>query len=909
MKKIAYSFGMFDLLHYGHIKHIDKLNTLADLTIIGVLSDEISEQLFGRPLSPLKDRLSVIKTLNNVDEVLVQDELSPINVMNLIQLRYPDYEIMFCHSNSWLIFLYETMLKRNGFNVIKTDYSEEYSNDKIKLLFDTEVVSPKHTFIDSKGETLLRLKNILKSSFIEPLFLLYRQEITKVDTVNLQKLIDNLDAETIIIRSSSNNEDGLNQSNAGKYLSRLNVNPSVNDILESAKTVFDSYGEEQQFDHVIVQKMTTNSKFSGVIFTRELNSSAPYYLINYSESNDTTIVTSGKHAKKRVVFRDKIINLEPWNTLIDSVKEIEALFAGLPLDIEFSITGNDKVIIHQVRPLVIGERLTANVDKKIKDRLDTTIRLNFKSNKSLYLSDMSFWNPSEIIGSNPYPLSYSLYENLITRNSWNRGISSIGYSIVEKPLMLRIGNKPYIDLMSTFRALTPEKISNKLKVKLENYYLKTLKEKPYLHDKVEFGLIFNSYTPSIGLDLIKLHKEGFSEVEIEELSSVLNANTRDIIVNFKKNLDLDMKSGDEFNETVKKLMQNNYPLKSALLIFQQTEKLIAPIFSKQARYAFISKNLLDTGLKLNLFKQSDFDLFMSNIQSITTHYLDDYKNLTENRIAKDQFLDRYGHLRSGTYDITSLPYSISMDFNKEIISHDRDYISDDEIKTRFIGYLNILSTELSISDRDVIYTFLKNSISSREYFKFIYSKGVSEIIEKIVLFGEKYNLDRTSLQYISIEDLNYISTMDQEIKIHEYLEFLIKGRKEIHEINSKMILPEIVFDLNDFYFFESHLARPNFVTKKAIKATAVFYDSKVEQDYKDKLVFIENADPGYDWLFNKGISGLITKYGGAASHMAIRCSELGIPAAIGIGDILYDQIIGAKRILLDARNQKLEVIE
>ena len=52
---------------------------------------------------------------------------------------------------------------------------------------------------------------------------------------------------------------------------------------------------------------------------------------------------------------------------------------------------------------------------------------------------------------------------------------------------------------------------------------------------------------------------------------------------------------------------------------------------------------------------------------------------------------------------------------------------------------------------------------------------------------------------------------------------------------------------------------------------------------KDKLVLIENADPGYDWLFNIfKIKGLITKFGGSNSHMAIRCNELQIPAAIGV---------------------------
>ena len=51
-----------------------------------------------------------------------------------------------------------------------------------------------------------------------------------------------------------------------------------------------------------------------------------------------------------------------------------------------------------------------------------------------------------------------------------------------------------------------------------------------------------------------------------------------------------------------------------------------------------------------------------------------------------------------------------------------------------------------------------------------------------------------------------------------------------------------------------------------------------------KIVLIENADPGFDWIFNKKIIALITKYGGANSHMAIRCNELKIPAAIGCGE-------------------------
>ena len=65
-----------------------------------------------------------------------------------------------------------------------------------------------------------------------------------------------------------------------------------------------------------------------------------------------------------------------------------------------------------------------------------------------------------------------------------------------------------------------------------------------------------------------------------------------------------------------------------------------------------------------------------------------------------------------------------------------------------------------------------------------------------------------------------------------------------------------------------------------------------------KIVLIENADPGFDWIFNLNIKGLLTRYGGANSHMAIRCNELGIPAAIGIGDKIFEEIKIQKELQL-----------
>ena len=78
---------------------------------------------------------------------------------------------------------------------------------------------------------------------------------------------------------------------------------------------------------------------------------------------------------------------------------------------------------------------------------------------------------------------------------------------------------------------------------------------------------------------------------------------------------------------------------------------------------------------------------------------------------------------------------------------------------------------------------------------------------------------------------------------------------------------------------------------------------------ENNLILIENADPGYDWVFTRNPAGLITKYGGAASHMAIRCAEFGMPAAIGCGNIIFERLQIAKKIMLDCKNEQIIVLQ
>ncbi len=56
------------------------------------------------------------------------------------------------------------------------------------------------------------------------------------------------------------------------------------------------------------------------------------------------------------------------------------------------------------------------------------------------------------------------------------------------------------------------------------------------------------------------------------------------------------------------------------------------------------------------------------------------------------------------------------------------------------------------------------------------------------------------------------------------------------------------------------------------------------------------------------VMALVTQFGGANSHMAIRCAELSIPAVIGVGEKNFSEWSKAKYLEIDCANRQVRVI-
>lgn len=69
MKKV-YAKGVFDLVHYGHVRFLRDARLLGDWLTVGVTPDERAAALKRKPLTDASRRAEVIAAIRWVDEVI-----------------------------------------------------------------------------------------------------------------------------------------------------------------------------------------------------------------------------------------------------------------------------------------------------------------------------------------------------------------------------------------------------------------------------------------------------------------------------------------------------------------------------------------------------------------------------------------------------------------------------------------------------------------------------------------------------------------------------------------------------------------------------------------------------------------------------------------------------------------------
>jgi hypothetical protein len=325
-------------------------------------------------------------------------------------------------------------------------------------------------------------------------------------------------------------------------------------------------------------------------------------------------------------------------------------------------------------------------------------------------------------------------------------------------------------------------------------------------------------------------------------------------------------------------------------------------FAMLARHAFVGMSFLRSMMEREAIGQEEYGQFLRSLHTIASEIVQDVHALSDGTMARPDFLSRYGHLRPGTYDILSWRYDEQPDL---YLGHSERAVPPSESfmlapRTRRLVEGLIAEAGYAITPEE-LFTYISKAIRYREKAKFEFSRDVSDALSSVCEWGGRLGLSREDLAFVTVEEI--FSGTDVSV-----LRDRVWRRREAHALTRALRLPHLILAPDDIDIVRMPLGKPTFITSKSVTAAGRLLHANEAPGIDRKIVLIESADPGFDWIFMHPIAGLVTKFGGANSHMAIRCAEFGLPAAIGCGERMFEGLAKGRVIELNCGAGTVRVV-
>jgi hypothetical protein len=798
--------------------------------------------------------------------------------------------------------------------------------------------------LGSKARTLDRLRSVVRTAAVLEQVRFSVEEWRLDAAAILARVRKELPAGRLIVRSSAAGEDSWSASGAGRYQSVLDVDPVQPQALEAAiSRVAESLlagggGEAAAGVHeVFVQPCLEQVAASGVLLTRDPERGAPYYLISIDRvTGRTTSVTQGARSPVETWVVSHTAQEPPEDRLIASllamVQELKGLLGHDRLDIEFASDASGKLYLLQVRPLIcrsadltLSDQDFAEELGHIRQFVQDLIRPQAPvRGQTTLLGNMPDWNPAEIIGIAPRPLALSLYKTLVTDFAWAEARRRLGYrDVTGEPLMMSLGGVPYIDLRASFNSFAPADLDDRTTGRVVEAALRHLAAHPELHDKIEFEVAVTCMTFDYDEHAARLRREGVTSKDLASLRANLLRLTDAIICGaaapFSEQLDQLGLLLERRNRLLKRAPPTNLPRLIHRLVQDCVRYGTIP-FSILARKAFIAMAILKSLRRRDVFTSDEYQMVLNAIPTVASDVALAWRRLQAHRT--EAFIRSYGHLRPGTYDLMSPNYAHLI---RTSLTRPNGLPTDAASDEKPQALLKI-ARKLFLRDKreqiedllrehgftcnaKTLFEFMSRSISGREAAKFEFTKSINEILERSAEFGAAFGLSRREVSYLPIESFTQLATESPSAATGARLKRLSSFNMKRHALTKAIRLPHLITGVRDLEQFQVLEWRPNFVTRKRVVAEARVVDrGPLAESLRGKIVLIESADPGYDWIFSYRPGGLITQFGGAGSHMAIRAAEFGLPSAIGCGALLFERARRARHLELDCEGQQIRVL-
>jgi len=769
----------------------------------------------------------------------------------------------------------------------------------------------------TKAETLERVAPHLRSAQVLPQERFTVAEWRRdADAITAQIARRGWLASGVIVRSSALDEDAAGASLAGKFVSVADVRIE-RDLHTAVARVIESYGADGGANQVFVQPMLRDVAMSGVAFSVDPNNAAPYIVVNYDDSTGATnTVTGGGTNRLHTFHYCKTSAVRPPQSLADViilVRELESLLDAEAIDVEFARDAAGQLYLLQVRRLRVAalDDLDRGAHQQALVQIHAKVGAMMKPHPYLHGARSVFgvmpdWNPAEIIGVRPRPLALSLYKDLVTDSIWAYQRDNYGYRNLRSfPLLLSFAGLPYIDVRVSFNSFIPADVDPPLAEKLVNYYLERLVRSPSYHDKVEFEIIFSCYTLDLPARLQALLEAGFAPAEIEALVGSLRRLTNGIIHGERGLWRKDIEKIYELESRRVRILDSDLDRVSKIYWLLEDCKRYGTLpFAGLARAGFIAVQLLRSLVAVGILSADDFQRFMASLETVSSAMTRDFASLD-----KQAFLARYGHLRPGTYDITSPRYDEAPEryFDWSPAAGGGRHVAPDfALSLEQLRRTERLLDEHGL-EHDVLglFGFIKGAIEGREYAKFVFSRSLSDALVLLNAVGAEHGIAADRVAYADIACIRDLYA--SSAPAGEVLARSIAAGEAAYGLTQRINLPPLITSPDEVYAFHLPQSEPNFITLGRVCAETASAEHGREA-LRGRIVLIPAADPGFDWIFAQGIAGFVTMFGGVNSHMAIRAAELNVPAVIGAGESYFGEWSRAKVLEIDCASRQVRVL-
>ncbi len=795
----------------------------------------------------------------------------------------------------------------------------------------------------SKANALLQLRSC-SGLHIPPIYIIDVPQWQKNRKKILQEIITwaSTYSKDLAVRSSCSREDSDDASAAGAFVSLLHIpHTHKESIAKAIDSVLASYGSPCAEDQILLQPMVENVAVSGVIMTKVLNDGSPYYAINYDdESGKTDSITGGFGNTKTVYIyrnaKDSDFDSQRLLSFVHLAKKIEEFCGRNDLDIEFCQSHTGVLYVLQVRPICSQQQWLQNSSLHVSNNMDFIV--HFVRNrtkawpelhgKSTILGVMPDWNPAEIIGVTPRPLASSLYRELVTRRIWSLARERMGYKIMPpEELMILLAGRPYIDVRVSLNSFLPAGLHAEVGEILVNAWLEYLDAHPHLHDKIEFDVAqtmldfcFDTHLETRYPNLLhSKHKKHFKTCLQTLTNNCLSTKMHSSMAQAfaaVEHLQLCQKARATAKNHIH--IEEHALVPRMIILCEECKNWGTLPFAILARHAFIAESLLRTLVEREAISAERLHIFKQSLHTVSSELSQDFMLVGQGLLTQEEFLHRYGHLRPSTYDILSPNYANKKDLFLQIDEENFPKLPAMKLETTKFSFtakeqqaIAKLMNEAGLNSSAVkLEAYARKAIAGREWAKFIFSKNLSQILELIAQWGTFHDFNRDKLSFL---DVRYIFEWASHALLEtpkKYFDARASEGHKLYTLSRSLKLGYLIRSERDIYIVPQHRSAPNFIGKERVEAPVIYLtaQSSCSMNLTQHIICIENADPGFDWIFTRNIAGLVTKFGGTNSHMAIRCAEYGLPAVIGTGEVLFEKIRTARRCLINAENHTVQVL-